>query len=92
MLYCLRTINQWGSGYLDLEYAVKSLVAEFGYSRSASYRILGSGDGLFWKIQPLRNLNRLQIQIQGLKQVAKYFNTYMQLRFYVRFHEPSCGM
>lgn len=33
MWYCLRTINQWGSGRLDMEYAVKSSVADFGYSR-----------------------------------------------------------
>ena len=45
MWYCLRTINHWGSGYLDLEYAVKALTDSFRYSRSTAYRILTASIG-----------------------------------------------
>ena len=48
MWYCLRAINCWGSGRLDLEAAVAGLIAIFGYSKSTAYRILGNGDGVFW--------------------------------------------
>ena len=31
MWYCLRTINHWGSGRLDLESSVNALIDIFGY-------------------------------------------------------------
>jgi len=74
MWYCLRAINQWGSGRLDMEYAVKSSVADFGYSRGTAYRILSTGNGIFWDKRPLTKINRLQIKIYGLQKVAKYFD------------------
>jgi hypothetical protein len=54
MWYCLRAINYWGSGRLDMEYATKYLTTSFGYSRSAAYRILNAGDGIFWDKKPLQ--------------------------------------
>ena len=72
--YCLRTINHWGSGHLDSEYAVKALIDSFGYSRSTAYRILGTGIGIFWDQRPFKNFNRLQLKIYGLRKVAKYFD------------------
>lgn len=73
--YCLRAINHWGSGRLDLEYAIRSLVDGFGYSKSAAYRIISSGDDVFWDKRSIRNINRLQIKIYGLKKVARYLDT-----------------
>ena len=74
MWYCLRAVNHWGIGCLDLEYAVKALTDTFGYSRSTAYRILNAGDGIFWDKRLLKNFNRLQIQIHGLQKVAKHFD------------------
>ena len=34
---CLRAINYWGSGHLELETAVASLKTFFGYSESSVY-------------------------------------------------------
>jgi hypothetical protein len=51
--YCLRAINHWGSGRLNLEYAVRSLIDGYGYSRSTAYRILNAGDGILWDKRPL---------------------------------------
>jgi len=75
MWYSLRAINYWGSGRLELQSAVYALKLWFHYPKSSAYRILDSGNGVFWKIQPSRDINRLQIQIQSLKQVAEYLNT-----------------
>jgi len=74
MCHCLRAINQWGSGRLEMEYAVKSSVADFGYSKGTAYRILSDGDGLFWEKRGLKNFNRLQIKIYGFQKVAKHFD------------------
>ncbi len=70
--YCLRAINHWGSGRLDLEVAVGGLTSVFDYSRSTAYRILSTGDGIFGEERPLKNINRLQIEICGVKRVARY--------------------
>ncbi|MFC2067890.1 hypothetical protein ACFLTP_02610 [Chloroflexota bacterium] len=75
MWYCLRAINHWGSGYLDMSYAVNSLASDFYYSRSTAYRILNSGDGVFWSLQQGKGVSRLQIKISGLVRVASYLNT-----------------
>ena len=78
---CLRAINYWGSGRLDIEYAVKSLTSSFGYSRSAAYRIISTGDGILWAKRPLKKINRLQIKIYGLKKVARYFDIHRDKYF-----------
>ncbi len=70
--YCLRAINHWGSGRLDLEDTVDTLVSLFGYSTSMAYRTLTDGDSLFWTKWPMRNINRLQIEIYGVKRIARY--------------------
>ncbi|MFC1860052.1 hypothetical protein ACFLYC_00550 [Chloroflexota bacterium] len=75
MWYCLRAINHWGSGHLDLQMAIEVLVLHFHYSKSSAYRILSAGDGLFWNRRPIRKINRLYLQIYGLKKVARYFDT-----------------
>jgi len=70
--YCLRAINHWGSGRLDLEDTVDTLVSLFGYSTSMAYRTLTDGDSLFWTKWPMKNINRLQIEIYGVKRIARY--------------------
>ena len=75
MWYCLRAINSWGSGHLELQIAVDALNLWFHYSKSTAYRILGSGDGIFWEKRSISGINRLQIEIYGLKKVARYFDT-----------------
>jgi len=76
MWYCLRAINHWGSGNLDLECAVKALANKFGYSRSTAYRILNAGEGIFWDKRPLKKTNRVQIRIYGLQRIATHFDIY----------------
>ena len=75
MWYCLRAINYWGSGRLELQMTIDALTLWFHYSKSIAYRILGSGDGIFWEKRSMRGVNRLYLKIYGLKEVAKYFNT-----------------
>lgn len=64
MWYCLRAINFWGSGRLELEMAVNALMHWFHYSKSTAYRILDGCDGIFWDKEP----------IYGLKKVIRYFD------------------
>ena len=73
MWYCLRAINHWGSGCLELQMAVEALALHFHYSRSTAYRILSSGDGVFWEKRYVSDTSRPQIKIHGLKRLAKYF-------------------
>jgi len=47
LCYCLRAINYWGSGHLELQMAIESLTLHFHYSKSTTYRILSGGDGVF---------------------------------------------
>ena len=61
--YCLRAINFWGSGHLDIQMAVEALVLHFHYSKSAAYRIISSGDGIFWDKRSIRGINSLYFQI-----------------------------
>jgi len=77
MWYCLRAVNHWGSGRLDMVYAAKSLIADFGYSRSTAYRILDTGDGVFWSLQQSKIGNRLQIRIYGLTRITRYFSPFI---------------
>lgn len=73
MWYCLRAINHWGSGHLELQMAIEALVLHFHYSKSTVCRIIGSGDGILWEKRPIKGVNRLYLQIYGLKKVARYF-------------------
>jgi len=72
---CLRAINYWGSGRLELQTAIDALTIWFHYSKSTAYRILGSGAGIFWDERPIRGISRFQIKIYSLKKVAGYFDT-----------------
>ena len=45
-------INYWGSNYPDLQMVLDVLVQQFYYSKRAAYRILSSGNGIFWKSDP----------------------------------------
>ncbi|MFC1983155.1 hypothetical protein ACFLV5_05185 [Chloroflexota bacterium] len=74
MWYCLRAINHWGNGHLDLEYSVEQLTDNFRYSRSTACRIIESGDGVFWDKKRFKNFNRLQIKIYGLRKLFEYFD------------------
>ena len=69
--YCLRSINHWGNGHLDLQMAIETLVVHFHYSKSITCRILSSGDGIFWEKRSISGINRLQIEIYGLKNIAR---------------------
>ena len=75
MWYCLRAINHWGSGHLGLHMAIEALALHFRYSRSTAYRILSSGDGIFWEKRHISVTGRPQIRIYSLKRVARYFDT-----------------
>ncbi len=68
--YCLRAINYWGSGRLDLQMAIDALMQQFYYSKGTACRILSSGDGIFWEKRSISGINRLQIEIYGLKKIA----------------------
>ena len=70
--YCLWARNHCRSGRFDPEDAVGGLTSVFDYSRSTAYRILGTGDGIFGEERPLKSVNRLQIEIYGVKRVARY--------------------
>ena len=70
--YCLRAINHWGSGHLGLEDVADTLVSLFGYSTSIADRTLTGDDGLFWAKWPMKNINRLQIEIYGVKRITRY--------------------
>jgi hypothetical protein len=72
--YCLRAINYWGSGNLDLRAAVDALTSRFHYSRSSVYRLLASGDDILWSRRTLAGPARSQIRICGIRQVATRLN------------------
>ncbi len=75
--YELRALNSWGSGRLDLNDVLASLVSSFGYSQATAYRLLRAGDGKLWDIYQSPRLPGLsQIKIYGLFRVAKWFSTY----------------
>lgn len=82
MWYCLRTINHWGSGYLDRQYAVNSLHNTFHYSRSTAYRLLRKGEGIFWSKFHNNNINSLHIKICALSKVSDYLATFCG-RYYI---------
>ena len=69
--YCPRAMNQWRSGRLGLEDATDTLVYLFDYPASMVYRTLTDDDGPLTK-WPMKNINRLQIEIYGVKRVTRY--------------------
>ena len=71
--YCLRCINSWGSGVLTQQNAIDALICRFNYSRSAAYRILQVGDGLFWEKRARDGTT--VIVLSGLQKLADYFDT-----------------
>jgi hypothetical protein len=71
--YCLRAINDWGSGRLDQTKAIYALTHNFNYSKSAAYRVLNEGFGKFWDKRD-RN-GSITIYLYSLKKIARYFNT-----------------
>ncbi len=73
--HCLKASNYWVSGRLDLQMAIDALMQQFYYLKSAAYRILSSGDGIFWEKRSISGINRLQIKIYGFKKVARYLDT-----------------
>lgn len=71
--YCLRAINCWGSGVLELELAMEALIQRFSYSRSTAYRHLSQGEGRFW-VRVSQNSTTV-VKMQGLKMVCEYLDT-----------------
>ena len=79
--YCLRSINNWGSGRLTQKQAIASLSELFNYSVSSAYDILSKGDGLYWdcRIEKQGSV----VEIRGLARVARDLGiTYLS-----RFHD-----
>src|SRR5271157_1875957 len=66
--YCLRAINHWGSGVLDMEIVLQALIDTFGYNRRTVYRQLAKGKGVFWTVIPRNGTSR--IYIHGISKVA----------------------
>ena len=75
LCYCWRAINYWGSGHLELQIAIESLTLHFHYSKSTAYRILSSGDSIFWDERSISGVNSLQIEIYGVKRSNGYSDT-----------------
>ena len=75
MWHCLRSINSWGSGVLDFDYAIDYLVNNFNYSLKTAYRHLSKGNGLFWTLS-YHNTQR-RVEIKALKSVCEYLGTYL---------------
>ena len=77
--YELRAINVTGSGRLLLNEALAALVKHFGYSEPTIYRLLKAGKGKFWDIRGSKLSGgfggRSVVKIEGLYQVAEWFNT-----------------
>jgi len=72
LLYCLTARNHRGRGCLGLEDAIDTHVSLFGYSASMAYGTLTDDDGLFLTKWSMKNINRLQIEIYGVKRVTRY--------------------
>jgi hypothetical protein len=71
--YILRALNRSGSGFIDRELVVDSLIQRFNYARSTAVHSLRSGDGTFWQTHMVGERER--IKIYGLLQVAMYLRT-----------------
>lgn len=73
--HCLRAINSWGSGFLDFDMALDSLISTFHFSARTAYRQLNKGNNVFWTLT-YHNAQR-RIQIYSLKMVSQYLDTYL---------------
>lgn len=72
--YELRSLNYWGSGWLNFMDAISALVSVYGYRRRTVRATLNSGDGTFWRLHKnVRVSRRTTIEIYGLYKVALYF-------------------
>lgn len=76
--HCLRAVNSWGSGVLDLEAAIEALVNTFGYTHRTAFRHLAEGEGHFWTRTYQKG--RAVIKIEALKNVCEYLDTYINRR------------
>ncbi len=68
----LRAHDSWGQGRLDQSRTVNHLTEEGVYSRRSLYRLLKSGEGIFWGIDP--TIKGGAIRMHGLQAVADYFD------------------
>jgi hypothetical protein len=71
--YCLRRLNHWGSGRLVLHTSIRDLTRDFNYSKSALYRILEAGNGIFWQKRTHNEI--VIIVLSSLQKMALHFNT-----------------
>lgn len=69
--YELRRLNYWGSGRLALSDVFNALVPEH-YSRATLYRLLKSGNGIFWHLSENRES---KLRLKGLRSICEYLNT-----------------
>lgn len=76
--YLLRSINETGSGHIDLSQAESLFIDVFNYSKPTFYRHLSRGEGKLWNTY--HNKVR-RIEIYGLKRVFRYLNTFNVSRF-----------
>ena len=78
--YCLRAINHWGSGVLDMEFALQALIDTFGYNRRTVYRQLAKGESIFWTVIPQNGTSR--IYIHGISKVANDLQIHWTQRYF----------
>jgi len=71
--HCLRSIDVYGHGVLDMKFVKDALIEVFGYSERTLKRHLKSGEGSFW--QRFANDKGHRIKITGIKTIAEYLNT-----------------
>jgi hypothetical protein len=70
--YCLRSVNRSGSGTIDLSDALNSLISKFHYSKTTVYRILKTGEGMFW--EDCGNWRHKDLP-PGIRKMASAFDT-----------------
>ena len=72
MWHCLRSIDVYGHGLLEMKFVKDALIEVFGYSERTLQRHLKLGEGAFW--QRFNNARGHKIKIFGIKTVAEYLN------------------
>jgi hypothetical protein len=78
--YELRASNvTTGCGKLNLCDAVPDLIRHFGYSEATIYRILRSGDGIFWDLYQPSGAPGRSLIVRGSYRVAAWFNSMAEL-------------
>ncbi len=78
--YELRALNvTTGCGKLNVLDAVPDLIRHFGYSRATIYRILRSGDGIFWDLYQPSEAPGHSLIVRGSHRVAAWFNSMAEL-------------